>query len=87
MTEMEKEKVLSAALAEAQVYWALNMDDIPAADGHKLAFRAVMQLAVALGAATDADKERIWKEGRRAAEDLAAWAAEERQRKAAEGAV
>lgn len=87
MTKMEKEKVLSAALAEAQVYWALSMDGIEAAYGHRLAFRAVMNLAVALGVATDADKERIWEEGRRAAEDLAKWVEEEHQRKAAEGAA
>lgn len=86
MTEMEKEKVLSAALCEAQSYRALELDGLSdgALKSHKMAFRTVMRLAVSLGIATQEDSERIWEKGRAAAEDLAAWKAEEHQRKAAE---
>ena len=66
MTEMEKEKVLSAALCEAQIYRALELDGL--SDGvlksQKMAFRTVMRLAVSLGIATQEDSERIWEKGR-----------------------
>lgn len=81
MTEMEKEKVLSAALCEAQIYRALELGSLSdgALKSHKMAFRTVMRLAVSIGIATQEDSERIWEKGRAAAEDLAAWKAEEHQ--------
>ena len=60
-----------------------DLSDV-ALKSHKMAFRTVMRLAVSLGIATQEDSERIWEKGRAAAEDLAAWKAEEHQWKIAE---